>query len=530
LDAPELAALPWETMFDPERGNYICRSEPLIRHISVPTPAPSAFKPPLRVLGIIAAPRNVAQLDAQGERDRIDEALGALGASVEMSWAPSGAWAPLQTVLLEGPWHVVHYVGHSAIDPKSGEGTIGLEDSAGLVDWVRAERFAFLLSLQKPAPRLIVLNSCSSAESARDNVFSGAATALVRSGVSAVVAMQFAITDVAAKAFAAGFYQALATGRSISEAVRIGRISIAGTGDTLEWATPVLFERGDEAQDAALFDAGGSKTHMVSLEQVAHSATTVALYQHASKSVQVGDYATALETLDRLLKISPDYQDAQTQRDIARKHVAADAAYQHGVAALSRGFLQEAVDAFQETLRLLPDYPSARQSLDSALRRQSENTPPLPASLGARAVARTADWVIGWAALLLVLLVFPGALTTQEGGSPNGSSGSSTTAEFTTAGSIIASIVIAAVLATNICCVALKGWTLGMKMVGVTLVRHDNGGVPRWGRAFLRAVVQLLSWLMCVGPLLLAVSVTADPSRRQGWHDRAAGVDLVRLR
>ena len=64
--------------------------------------------------------------------------------------------------------------------------------------------------------------------------------------------MQFAVSDPAAKAFAAGFYQAIAHNRSIAEAVRIGRIGIRGTSEeTLEWITPVLYLRGD---DAALFE------------------------------------------------------------------------------------------------------------------------------------------------------------------------------------------------------------------------------------------------------------------------------------
>ncbi len=64
--------------------------------------------------------------------------------------------------------------------------------------------------------------------------------------------MQFSISDVAAIAFARGFYTALAYGRGIDEAVRSGRIGILGIGrGTLEWVTPVLYLRGE---DAHLFD------------------------------------------------------------------------------------------------------------------------------------------------------------------------------------------------------------------------------------------------------------------------------------
>ena len=59
-------------------------------------------------------------------------------------------------------------------------------------------------------PRLVVLNSCSGAATNSQDLFSGTAAALARSGVAAVAAMQYAISDPAAVAFTRGFYAALA--------------------------------------------------------------------------------------------------------------------------------------------------------------------------------------------------------------------------------------------------------------------------------------------------------------------------------
>ncbi len=254
LRAPELAALPWEMLFDRETGGYLCQSEPLIRHVQVPAATPPVITPPLRVLGLVAAPRDLPRLDAGDEKARLAQALDGLGGRVRLRWAPTARWNDLQELLLDGPWHVIHFIGHGGFDQASGEGTVALEQEDGRASWVGADRFARLLSIQNPAPRLVVLNSCSSGQAAAADLFSSTAATLVRTGVSAAVAMQFAISDPAAKAFAAGFYQAIATNRSISEAVRVGRIGIAGTGPgTLEWATPVLYLRGDDAQDTALF-------------------------------------------------------------------------------------------------------------------------------------------------------------------------------------------------------------------------------------------------------------------------------------
>ena len=97
-----------------------------------------------------------------------------------------------------------------------------------------------------------MLNSCQSGAGGTTDLFSGTAAALAHSGIRAVAAMQFSISDTAALAFARGFYTALAHGRGIDEAVRSGRIGILGIGrGTLEWVTPVLYLRGE---DARLFD------------------------------------------------------------------------------------------------------------------------------------------------------------------------------------------------------------------------------------------------------------------------------------
>src|SRR4029453_5217548 len=119
-------------------------------------------------------------------------------------------------------------------------------------DLVPASRLADLLDEAEPTPRLVVLNSCQSGASGTEAPFPGTGAALAHSGIHAVAAMQYAISDDAAIAFARGFYTALAHGRGIDEAVRSGRIGILGlTRGTLEGITPVLYLRGE---DTPLFD------------------------------------------------------------------------------------------------------------------------------------------------------------------------------------------------------------------------------------------------------------------------------------
>ena len=76
LTAPELAALPWEMLFDPETETFLSRREPLVRHVHAPySPEPLEVQPPLRVLGIIASPRGLSTLNADAEKKRLGEAL-----------------------------------------------------------------------------------------------------------------------------------------------------------------------------------------------------------------------------------------------------------------------------------------------------------------------------------------------------------------------------------------------------------------------------------------------------------------------
>jgi hypothetical protein len=255
IESPELAALPWEAMYDATVGAYVSRQDQLVRHIPVPSvPAPLRVTPPLRILGVVSAPRGLPTLDADKERDHLGRALAKTvdDGLIHLRWATQATWPGLHEELLDGPWHVLHFIGHGEFDTARDEGVLNLErESDGRADPVGAHRLVDLLRQADPIPRLVVLNSCSSATASTDDLFSGTAAALVRGGISAVSAMQYAISDQAAIAFARGFYAALARGRGVDQATSSGRVAILHSDETLEWVTPVLYLRD---RDANLFD------------------------------------------------------------------------------------------------------------------------------------------------------------------------------------------------------------------------------------------------------------------------------------
>jgi hypothetical protein len=239
-------------MYDQAAGTYVCRRDQLVRHVPVASvPTPIRIRPPLRILGVVSSPRGLPALDVDKEQDQLARALARPAGQglAALHWAPSATWADLQDLLLDGEWHVLHFIGHGDFDPDRDEGVLALTREDGRADLVAAHRLTDLLRQARPMPRLVVLNSCSGAAAGISDLFSGTAAALVRGGVSAVAAMQYEISDPAAVAFARGFYAAIARGRGVDDAISSGRVAILGLSDrTLEWVTPVLYLRGHDAR------------------------------------------------------------------------------------------------------------------------------------------------------------------------------------------------------------------------------------------------------------------------------------------
>jgi CHAT domain-containing protein len=249
LVAPELAALPWEALFDPERQTYLCRQEPMVRRVPAQFNPRAALDvaPPLQVLAVVASPRGLAPLDTDRERANLEEALSDLTAAgrVNVTWVEPATWRSIHQKLISGRWHIVHFIGHGDYDEQREEGVLAFVGSDGRADMVEASRFADLLGEADPTPRLVVLNACSTGEAGAEDMLSATAPSLVHSGIEAVAAMQFAVSDDAAIAFAQGFYTAVAYSRGVDEAARSGRIAMLGAAGSLEWLTPVLYLRGD---------------------------------------------------------------------------------------------------------------------------------------------------------------------------------------------------------------------------------------------------------------------------------------------
>ena len=252
---PELLSLPWEFLFRRPTFLAVQPHLPLVRHLGLGRPAaPRPIGDVVRILGVIANPTDLAPLDVDAERRRMEQAVRqivGLG-RVKLHWLPTATPRSFRKALQDEPYHIVHYVGHSDFVNRpdgSGEGVLFLEHpDHGRAVPVDSTMLANLLSDQSQL-QLVVLNSCEGARTTLTDPYAGVATTLIQLGVPAVVAMQFEISDEAAIVFAEELYTNL-IGRQvpIDAAVADARRAIYVEVNQIEWATPVLFLRDPETE------------------------------------------------------------------------------------------------------------------------------------------------------------------------------------------------------------------------------------------------------------------------------------------
>lgn len=250
IEPPLLGSLPWEYFYDSlvvkdYLGLHAQTS--MIRYMQIPLPIEKlSVRGPLRILGMVATPsqqNDPRYLNATDERTRIDKAIQVLHSegAIEFRWVTGESKTDLYDSLTQGEWHVFHFIGHGGVDGD--KGFLQMAGEAGKPVKVFGADLTRLFGLQ-PTLRLVVLNCCDSAHGQ-----SSLAKELVASGIPAVLAMQFPISDDAAIELAGAFYDALAKGEPVDGAVTRARIRIQTTYSTsIEWGIPVLYMRTPDGQ------------------------------------------------------------------------------------------------------------------------------------------------------------------------------------------------------------------------------------------------------------------------------------------
>lgn len=246
-DRVGLHRLPWELLREPGEGRVafsLRRGTPVVRYLDVEgRPALPEAPETLGVLAVAPEPDGMPRLDLDRELEALREALaGSRDVAFRVLEPPT--LEALIAALRGGDVHALHFMGHGELDPRTGDGALVLEDGAGRAQSLPARFLVEQLADFLPRLRLVFLNACRTAEAATGAPWAGVATALVRAGVPAVVAMQLPVTDRAAVTFAGWVYRRLAAGDPVDRAVAEGRLALRREIEgTSEWATPALFLR-----------------------------------------------------------------------------------------------------------------------------------------------------------------------------------------------------------------------------------------------------------------------------------------------
>jgi tetratricopeptide (TPR) repeat protein len=233
---PRALSLPWELLHD-EAGFLVLRAQQpvsILRTLALEEgTSEKEYKPPLRILMVVARPEGTGFFDPRGEARELlkalHEPLEAGAIEVEFLRPPTLPALRKRLSQSKRPIHVLHFDGHGSFgkaqhsDAKdtthkqSGEqGSLDFEDEEGQLDLVEAEMLGQVL--QGSTVSLVVLNACQSAQGADDDAFSSVAGRLIQSGQDGVVAMSASVLVAATTRYVRAFYAELAEGTPVPTA------------------------------------------------------------------------------------------------------------------------------------------------------------------------------------------------------------------------------------------------------------------------------------------------------------------------
>jgi hypothetical protein len=240
---PHVAALPWETLYDAERGVYLAAGSqsPLGRVVNllryVGAPRPLAARLPLRVL--VALPEDpTGQLDSEKEWRSLQAALAPLAGGLHLLRL-DGRFGPLELRrrLAEDQPHILHLLTHGRPDGV----LLWQEDKPQLTPPA-----ALRLALEDAGSlRLVLLAACSTAQVFDHSPLSSLGAQLLQTGAPAVIAMQVDVRATSAAQFSEHFYRQLLAGRCaglVDVAANYARSCLyLRDPDLFDFAAPVLW-------------------------------------------------------------------------------------------------------------------------------------------------------------------------------------------------------------------------------------------------------------------------------------------------
>jgi CHASE2 domain-containing sensor protein len=285
IEAPELAALPWEFLYSRREDCFLGTSTetPVVRYLELPQLIRELeVRLPLRIL--VAIPEG-SGLSTETEMSNLSGALEGLKKQVETRLLEGEVTRTAISDALLEQFHVFHFIGHGEF--QNNLPFLLLNDGQGGLKPIDHQQFGGLF-LNHQTMKLVLLNSCKGAEVSSTEPFVGMASQLVRRGVPAVIAMQYPIGDDQAILFAREFYHAIfqsSTKGRVEMAVSLARNNLLQEfPDDRVVGTPVLFTR---AAESVLFDAVTGNLLKDASRAPEQVDTTDALIRTREKNIEI---------------------------------------------------------------------------------------------------------------------------------------------------------------------------------------------------------------------------------------------------
>jgi CHAT domain-containing protein len=240
MEAPELMSIPLECLYIPPPVRTfpaLTRRYSIVRYLSQARPAPQhGLVPPVRLLAVLPNPSDTAPLNIEGEEEILRRTLAA-ATHIQIRVLKNATWAKLKELVLSFQPHILHYVGHGVLDPKSREASLVLEGADGTGFPLPAVSLATLL---RDAPlRLVVLNACDTGTAPTNDAITGLAGALIGAGIPAAIGTLRAVADEAALLFTRELYRCFGDGYSIETAIIEARKALSV--EKWDWSLYSLF-------------------------------------------------------------------------------------------------------------------------------------------------------------------------------------------------------------------------------------------------------------------------------------------------
>jgi predicted ATPase len=233
----DLQAIPWEYVCGPD--GFLVLDFPFVRGL----PEDKRIDPPNlgQPLHILAVPSNplgegIPPLNIEGEWLRLSEIIREMPYGITLERTRPPTIDRLRSLIANQTNRVVHFMGHGSI---SGDQAILLfEKETGEPQAVTGKDFA---QTTRGSTFLVTLNACVSTTPG-ETEFSNLAYALIKRKIPYALGMRFSIPDVDALTFSRRFYDELARGIAVEDALLQARRSLL-RDDPRKWlvGVPVLY-------------------------------------------------------------------------------------------------------------------------------------------------------------------------------------------------------------------------------------------------------------------------------------------------